>query len=340
MSKITLKDIAKALNLSVSSVSKALSDSHEISELTKIKVKDYAEANGFTINKVAQSLKIGRTNTIGVVACAINNNFISQVLEGIQKASIETGYDIIIMQSLEDRSIEKSCIEVLKSRGIDGLLIAPVSEDSNLDLLEQLQEAGIPVVLFDRIQNKLDTFKFGVDNFEGAYNATMHLLERGKRNILHITSSQLGVAQERFNGFKEAHDEFGLVYDRNHYIDCNLKDIDLLDGEIRNAIHQAYSSAVRPDAIFGATDVITERTLGILAELEIQVPSEIAVIGFANTTIAFALNPALSTISQPAVDMGYLAMDKLVYIIQNKHREYNFETVELKTKMHIRKSTM
>lgn len=340
MNKITLKDIAKALNLSVSSVSKALSDSHEISEKTKIKVREYANKYGFTVNKVAQSLKIGRTNTIGVVACAINNNFISQVLEGIQKASIETGYDIIIMQSLEDRTVEKSCIEVLKSRGIDGLLIAPVSEDSNLGLLQQLQKADIPVVLFDRIKNQLETYKFGVNNFEGAYNATIHLLEQGKKNILHITSSQLGVAKERFNGFKEALHKFDLEHDPRYYIDCDLKNIEQLDQEISTAIQQALSSGIKPDAIFGATDVITVRTLGILAELGIKVPQEIAVIGFANTTIAFALNPALSTVSQPAVEMGYLSMSKLVQVIQHRHREFEFETVELETKMDIRKSSV
>ena len=338
MSKITIKDISKALNVSVSTVSKALSDSYEISEATKKKVKDYADAQGFSINKVAQSLKLGKTNTIGVIACAVNNDFVSQILDGIQKASIETNYDIIIMQSSEDISIEKSCIEVLKARGIDGLLISPVSENSNLELLQNLQTDNVPVVLFDRTNSKLNTQKFGVKNFEGAYKATKHLLDSGRRNILHITGNQLSVANDRLNGFKAALTESGIKFSAYNYIACNLtKNV---DEEIRRALERAFASDNKPDAIFGATDVISIRTLGILAEMGIKVPEEVAVIGFANTTAAFALNPALSTITQPASDIGYLSMKELVKLIKSKNIRTDFETLELDTELHIRKSTL
>lgn len=340
MSKITIKDISKALDVSISTVSKALSDSHEISESTKDRIRNYAKENDFSINKIAQSLKLGRTNTIAVIACAINNDLVSQILEGIQMAAIESKYDIIIMQSMEDESIERSCIEVLKARGIDGLLISPVSESSNIDLLRNLKANKVPVVLFDRINSQLNTYKFGVKNFEGAYQATIHLIKQGCKNILHITGSQLSVANERLSGFQAALKEYKIPYNSGNYIPCNLKNTNTIDADIRRSLKKTLKSKNKPDAIFGATDLITIRCLGILADMNINVPNDIAVIGFANTKAAFAMNPSLSTISQPGKDIGYLAMTQLVKMIKSKREIDDFETIELDTSMHIRKSSL
>lgn len=340
MAKITIKDISKALNVSISTVSKALSDSYEISESTKDRVRVYAKAHDFSINKVAQSLKLGKTNTVAVVACAINNDLVSQIIEGIQEVAVETKYDVIIMQSMEDENIERSCIEVLKSRGVDGLLISPVSETSNLELLRTLKDNNIHVVLFDRINSRLETFKYGVKNYDGAYQATLHLIKQGSQNILHITGSHLGVANERLNGYKAALLENGLTFNPHNYVSCNLKDITTIDADIRKALVKALKAEKKPDAIFGATDVITIRTLGILADMNIQVPHDIAVIGFANTKSAFALNPSLSTISQPGKEIGVLAMSQLVKMIKSKRVIVDFETVELDTSIQIRKSSL
>lgn len=339
MAKTTLKDISKALNISISTVSKALSDSYEISDRTKKLVQEYATEMNFSVNKVAQSLKIGKTNTIGVIVCAINNTFIAEILDGIQKASIETGYDIIIMQSREDILVEKSCIEVLNARGIDGLLISPVSETSNITLLKELQENGKPVVIFDRTVNQLKTDKVGVNNFDGAYKATKHLIEQGRTNILHITGHQLGVSKDRLNGYKEALREFNIPLNPYYFIECNIQDTEILDQQIKNAIQKTLNSDIKLNAIFGATDVITTRTLGILADLNIKVPEEIAVIGFSNISIPSSLNPALSRVKQPASKIGHIAMTKLIYLI--KHPAYTeFETIELENTIEIRKSSL
>src|SRR5690606_37456577 len=153
----TLKDIAKDLKLSISTVSKALSDSYEVSDKTKSIVKEYALKHQYIPNKTAQTLKTGKTFTIGVIVFNISNTFISQVLDGIHMASEKQKYDIIIMQSRNDVNIEKRLIEVLKNRGIDGLLISPVSYNSNYENLKGLQKQGIPVVIFDRINHELAT---------------------------------------------------------------------------------------------------------------------------------------------------------------------------------------
>src|SRR5690606_23043470 len=163
------------------------------SQKTKSIVKQYALKHHYIPNKIAQTLKTGKTYSIGVIVFNISNTFISQVLDGIHMAAEKQQYDIIIMQSRDNVDIEKHLIDVL--------IISPVSYNSNYNCLKKLQELGIPVVIFDRINHELKTHKVGVDNFNGAYLATKHLIENGKRKILHITARNLGVTQDRFNGF-------------------------------------------------------------------------------------------------------------------------------------------
>jgi len=340
MERKTLKDIAKDLNLSISTVSKALSDSYEISQKTKSIVKQYALKHHYIPNKIAQTLKTGKTYSIGVIVFNISNTFISQVLDGIHMAAEKQQYDIIIMQSRDNVDIEKHLIDVLKIRGIDGLLISPVSYNSNYNCLKKLQELGIPVVIFDRINHELKTHKVGVDNFNGAYLATKHLIENGKRKILHITARNLGVTQDRFNGFKKCLKDHHVFLDPSLYIECDYGKHEEIEHIIKTKILACKANNKRIDAIFGATDEITTLTIGILAELNIKVPEEIAVIGFSNIRFANALNPALSTIVQPTEQMGRLAFEKLIEMINTKHQNYEYQNFELDSKMIVRKSSL
>src|SRR5690606_36792689 len=160
----TLKDIAKDLKLSISTVSKSLSDSYEISESTKKMVKDYAEKHNYVPNKVARTLKTGKTNTIGVIVFNISDTFISQVLDGIHTGSKIEKYDIIIKVSRDHGNLERHAIEVLRLGGIDGLLISPFTYNSEYEQLTSSQESGFPVVFFDRVDHDLQTHKVGIDN--------------------------------------------------------------------------------------------------------------------------------------------------------------------------------
>lgn len=338
--RITLKDIAKALNLSASSVSKALNDSHEISQETKKLVKDYAEKHHFRINKIAQTLKTGKTYSIGVILFNISNNFVAQMLDGIQVVSEQAKYDIIIMQSRNNELLEKKAIEVLRNRGVDGLLISPINHQSSETELRALQENGIPVVLIDRIFHNLHTHKVGVNNFEGAYRATKHLVDQGKKRLMHITGKDLGITEERLNGFKAALATANIPFHPDLLLACDYTEGSQVEIEIKRKIVQLLDAGQKPDAIFCATDDITSRTLGGLAELNIAVPAEIALIGFSNTPYAHALNPALSAVVQPAFEMGKLGFQKLIELVNKKHQEVAFETIALDTELHIRKSSL
>ncbi len=336
----TLKDIAKDLKLSISTVSKSLSDSYEISDATKQMVKDYAEKHNYTPNKVARTLKTGKTNTIGVIVFNISNTFISQVLDGIHKGSQVEKYDIIIMQSRDDIKLEKHAIEVLEMRGIDGLVISPVSSNSNYEQLKNLQNLGIPVVLFDRVNHDLKTHKVGINNQLSAYEATKHLLDTGRKNILHITGKNIGVAEDRLIGFKKCLSDHNISFDPNLYLECDYSKHDEIESSIIKKLNFLKSNNKMVDSVFGATDDITTLTLGILAELNIKVPEEVAVIGFSNIRIPNSLNPSLSTVVQPTEEIGRIAIQKLVEIINSKYPIEEFETIELKSSLIPRRSTL
>lgn len=337
---ITLKDIAKALNLSTSTISKALNDSYEIGEETKKKVIAYASAHHYVPNRMAKGLKQGRSRSIGVVVCSLDNNFVAQMLDGIDKISTEKSYQIIIMQSKESQKQEIACIDLLYSGGIDGLLISPACETTDFSYLKNLQESGLPMVLFDRLTDQINTHKVGADNFKGAYDATTHLINNGFRRIAHLnTNTRLSISTDRLNGYKQALSDQNITFNPTYLRSCDYTDTHKLNDDLEEAIRYYMTLPEPPDAIFTATDQITTRCLSLLNKLGYKIPQDLALIGFTNTELADAMNPPLSTIHQPAFEIGQLAAEKLISLIEKKHREVDFETIKMDTQIMFRAST-
>lgn len=340
MGQLTLRDIAKALGLSISTVSKALRDSHEIGEGTKKKVSAYAREHSYFPNRMAKSLKEGKTSSIGVVVCSIDNPFVAQMLDGIDKTCAAKGYNIIIMQSKESYMQEKACLQLLYARGIDGLLISPASETPDVNHLVELQRASSPIVLFDRLSNDIETHQVGIDNEAAAYRATKHLIDNGYNRIAHLSSNmQLSIADERLKGYKKALNDHGLSVDPAFIRYCSYTDRSRLKEDIRAAIRQLMQSAKPPDAIFAAGDQITTSSVGIINQLGYHIPDDLALIGFTNTELAGSLNPPLSTVYQPAYEIGQLAAEKLLGLIKGKRLFEDFETIRLETRIDIRASS-
>lgn len=336
---VTLRDIAKALNLSVSTVSRALTDSYQIGDETKQKVLAYAKAHHYVPNRMARSLKEGKSRSIGVIVCSIDNNFVAQMLDGIDQYCTAQDYQLIIMQSKESHEQEKACVELLFAGGIDGLLISPTYHTTDFNYLIKLQEAGLPVVLFDRLSKQIDTHKVAADNFKGAYQATEHLIRNGYRNIAHINSdTKLSIATERFEGYKKALADYEITYNPALVKHCETTTADSLTTSLKMAINELMALHERPDAIFTATDLLSIKCLLLLNQLNYTIPKDIALIGFSNADFADALNPPLSTIHQPAFEIGSLAAQQLLSLINSKHIE-PFETILLPTKVEVRKST-
>lgn len=340
MGCITQKDIAKVFGVTASTVSKALNDSYEISSETKKRIMEYARANNFKPNPVAKNLKLGHSNTIGVIVCSINNLFVTQILEGIYEALADTLYDIIIMQSHESIDNEKDCLQALVSRGVDGIIMAPVSEVSNIDRISGINENTCPVLLFDRIQSDLQVTKIGVQEIKGTFEATKHLFSIGRKKILFITGDQFTDRHPRLRGYKSAYQKFDVPFNQSYVVTCDLANLDAMDAKIKQTLMELDNLNMMPDAILGATDTITIRTLGVLAAMKIEVPTQIAVIGFCNTDNASSMNPSLSTVRQPAKEIGALALKKMVEKL-NSPKSINQEpqTILLDTTIQFRNST-
>lgn len=335
---ITIKDIARELGLSVSTVSKALSDSYEISEKTKRIVNEYAELHNYRANPIAKSLKQGHSKSIGVIISAIENNFFSQVINGIESIAYDMGYNVIITQTHESYEREILNLKHLTFRSVDGILISVSTETQDLTYLKTLHEQGLPIVFFDRVSDEIQTHKVKADNFNGAYEGTCHLLNSGFRRIAHMTSSPgMSISQERLAGYQKALEDNGIHVNENYIKYCMHGGKDL--GEIENALQELLSMKDRPDAVFTASDRITTTTLLLLNKLAVRIPQDIALLGFTNTPLAEVLGPPLSSIYQPGFEMGKKAVELLIGLIESKRPVTEFETAILPIELHIRKSS-
>lgn len=335
---LTIKDIAKALQLSVSTVSKALHGSHEISEETRKTVLQYAREHNYKPNPIAQSLKKGRSRSIGVIVCNIDNNFFSQVINGIESVAHNKGYNVIITQSQESYEREISNSEHLSSRSVDGLIISLSAETRNVDHLVRLHEKGLPIVLFDRVTDAILTHKVIANNFKGAYEATRHLLQQGYRRIAHITSAgSLSITLERLAGYRQALADAGLIPDDRYIKFCQHGG--MIHEETRQALTELLQLPDKPDAIFTASDRLSTTTLSLLRKMQIPIPQQMGLVGFTNSISADIFNPSLTAVVQPALEMGRLATEMLIQLIESKRPVTTFEKRILETELKIRDSS-
>jgi LacI family transcriptional regulator len=335
---VTIKDIARELGISASAVSKALKDSYEISEKTKKLVLECAKKHNYQPNPMARSLKQGNSKALGIIIPTIDNNFFSQVINGVESVAYSKGYNIIMTQTHESYDLELSNTELLTIRAIDGLLISLSTGTKDISHLKRLHDQGLPIVFFDRVSDEIDTHKIIVDNFKGAYDATIHLIKSGYKRIAHITSSNnVSITAERLKGYEQALEENGIPV-KEHYIKyCPQggKDID----EVQQALNELLDAPDRPDAIFTATDRVTTTTLALLHKMHIKIPEDIALLGFASTQLADVLNPPLTQVFQPGFEMGKKATEMLIQLIESRRPTEEFETIVLPAQLFLRDST-
>lgn len=337
---VTIKDIARALNLSTSTVSRALRGSYEISTETKKQVLEYAEKINYRPNPIALSLKERRTRAIGVVVSEIANNFFSQAIDGIESIAYNRGYHVIITQSHESQEREKVNVQHLAARGVDGLLISLSSESVDIDYIKELHDKGLPIVFFDRISDEINTHKVVANNYIGAFHATEHLIYEGYKKIAHITSSPyLSITKERLQGYREALAKHKIPYNEGMIKYCNHGG--MIVAEVEAAIDSLYKGRSKPDAIFTAGDRLTTTTLAVLKRTRQNKDQGFTgFTGFTNTNLADLFTPSLTVIRQPAFEIGQTATELLVQMIESKRPITDFETKVLDTEMIIRDSSV
>lgn len=335
---ITIKDIAKALGLSTSTVSRALRGSYEISPETKKMVMEYAERFNYRPNPIALSLKERRSRSIGVVVCEIANNFFSQAINGIESIAYNKGYHVIISQSHESYEREIVNVEHLSSRSVDGLLVSLSTETDKMDHFQRLHEKGLPIVFFDRIPQEIETHKVVVENYKGAYDATQHLINAGYSRIAHLTNSaHLSITRERLEGYKAALHDNGIAYTESYVKYCNHGG--MIFAEIEDAVNSLVNLKEKPDAIVCASDRLTTSCLTALKAINIKIPDEMGLVGFTNSALVELIEPSVTSVKQPAFEMGQTATELLIQLIESKRPVTEFETKVLQTEMFIRNSS-
>lgn len=322
--KYTLKDIAKVLKLSTSTVSRALRDSYEISEETKRIVLEYAQSISFQINPVAKGLKERRSNAIGVIVSEISNNFFSQVLEGIEAVAYEKNYQVVITQSHDSGSREKSLVEQLFVRSMDGLLMTISSVESESEYMARLIDNGFPIVFFDRVPENFETHKVIADNTKGGSDAVEYLVKKGCRKIVHITGNlSLSTNRERLDGFKQGLKSNGLPFEELAVKYCQHGGADA--AELERVVQELKDYDY--DGIFLSGDRLTTGYLQVLNKVSNYKKHEI--VGFTNSKLIDIFNPPITAIRQPAVEMGAQAARLLIAQIEAKYPIEEYQTIVL-----------
>jgi LacI family transcriptional regulator len=335
-SKATLKEIAKELGVSISTVSKALNGSPEISEPTKQRVKEYAKLKNYKPNVIGLSLKNRRTKTIGVIIPNILNSFFAKVFTGIEKVADEKGYNIITCISNESIEKEINALEMLSNGTIDGFILSISEESQKLEKFghfNSIINEGTPIVMFDRISDEVNCDKVIVDDFESAVNATEHLIKTGcKRIALFSTIDNLSVGKLRAKGFYKAIDSKGIEVDKNLIILTeNNEDF---DAKTKN-----FFDKNNVDAVFALDEHAAVSAIKLGIKKGLKIPEELSVIGFADGVWSRRMTPSLSTVSQHGPEIGEVAAQMLIDKLESKEEDLAFKTTIIKTELRQRDST-
>jgi LacI family transcriptional regulator len=338
--QVTIKDIARELGISPSTVSRALKDHPDISPATKKAVNELAEKLNYQPNIVALSLRQSKTNTIGVVIPEIVHFFFSTVISGIEDVAYSAGYNVILTQSNESFSREAINIKALFNSRVDGMLISLSRETTTFDHIESTLVKGVPMVFFDRVYDNGNSSMVIVDDLSGAKEATRHLIEQGCRRIAHLEGPpNLGISKQRLEGYLEAMNENNIPIEKDLIIPCALGTIE--EGKI--ATEKLLELANPPEAIFASNDPAAMGAMQAIKEKGLKIPKDIAVVGFSNWFFSAMMDPPLSSVDQPGFEMGQEAAKLLIRHIEVRSKseiEAPAETKLLKTRLIIRESSL
>jgi DNA-binding LacI/PurR family transcriptional regulator len=336
MAQPTIKDIARKLGLSPSTVSRALNDHPDISRETKRRVQETADAFDYHPNSIAQSLQSKRSNIIGVVVPQVKHVFFAQIMAGITDIAYDAGYTVMICQSNDDYEREELNIKALISQRVDGLLISISQSTDSHEHFNQLLKQGIPLVFFDRVSEKVNASKVVVDDFDGAFHAVEYLIQRGYRKIGHLGGPDfLNISQDRYKGYEAALKKHGFSVQERMVIHIGLNEEHGTEGMAR-LLEQATEM---PDAVFCVDDPVAIGAYSHLRAKGLSIPGDIALVGFSDSPIASLVDPPLTTVRQPAYEIGRRATELLLEQLGCDEADRVPRREILKTELIIRQST-
>jgi LacI family transcriptional regulator len=304
-SRITIHDIAKKLDVTASTVSRALSDHPRISDETKKAVIKMAKQLNYQPNHIASALRSGKSKLIGVIIPSADRSFFSSVVRGIEEIANSLDYKVIICQSYDDPDKEKETIDALLSARVDGIVASTGKKTVTFDHYQRIIDKGIPLILFDRANLELKVSQVVIDDYQGAYQAVKHLIDQGCKRIAHFTSTnKISIYKDRLRGYLDALRDAKIPIAEELIIESDLQ---LEDG--RTSMEQLLKLKERPDAVFSSSDFGAMGAMQVLKENKIQIPEEVALVGFSNEPFTSYTDPPLTTVDQISITMGKITAE-------------------------------
>jgi len=335
MKHITIKDVAKKLNCSVSTISRAFNDKYDIRKETRELILATANEMGYSPNPMAKSLLKQCSNQIGVVVPEFINPFFPEVIIGMQEIFHKAGYQVLIMQSNESYIHELENVKALENNMVDGMILSLSLETKNVEYYKKMISQGFPLVLFNRVSNELETHKVLIDDYKWAFFATEHLIYQGYKKIFHFSGPEgLMFTQNRKNGFIDAHRKHKLEVKNGSIIETGLL---ISDGE--REMEKLIKNNNVPNAIFAVNDMTAIGAMKVLKNNGLKIPRDVALVGFTETKIAELIDPPLTSVAQPTHEMGRTAAMLLLDQIENKGI-FVPQTVILNGRLNVRESSM
>lgn len=332
--QVTIIDIARELSISKSTVSRALTGHPSVNEKTRSKVLELAEKWEYQRNMLALGLITKKTNTIGIIVPEFNSSYFPQVILGAQEVAQKAGYTTVICQCNESYETEVANARVLLANQVDGVLVSITKETRNYEHLNVFQRKGIPIVFFNRVCDEMDVPKVIVDDFDSAFRATEYLIKSKRKRIAHLGGPlSLKISERRMNGYKACLRKYKMEIDEELIINYDLN-ID----RVKIYVNHLLSLEHPPDAIFAINDPTAVEAIQVIKKRGWRVPQDIAVVGFSDDYVSRLIDPPLTTVAQPVIDMGRTAAQLLIDQINRDTSEWKSFIKVLKTELVVRES--
>ncbi len=335
--EVTIYDIARELNLATSTISRALKDHSSISEKTIEKVKKTAEEMGYRPNNLAASLRNKKTKTIGVLLPTIEQPFLSSLISGVEITAKKLGYNVIIVQSHDSYKGEMNLVKSLYNNRVSGVICSLAMETPNASHFQLFIDSNTPLVFVDRVPKEaFNTYKVVIDNFDAGYKATKHLISQGCKRIAHLAAgSEFSIYNERKKGYLAALKEFNLPIEDELIIKLNGITLE----EAARATNILLDLKNPPDGIFAPGDILGVSAIQCAKKRGVNVPEDLAVIGFNDDPISKIIEPHLSSITNPGFKMGQASAEIILKTLKSQEKDEVKETRMLSTEVIVRESS-
>lgn len=333
--KATIHDIAEKLNITASTVSRALKDHPRISEETKKAVLKVARKLNYQPNHIAAALRVGKSKIIGIIVPTVDRSFFASVIRGIEEIANASHYNVMICQTYDNFEKEVATVEALLNAQVDGIIVSHGKETKDFSHFLKVKERGIPLILFDRTNNELEVSQVAIDDFLGAYKATEHLIQQGCKRIAHFTNSlNISIYKERHRGYREALTNNGFKYDESLVIGSDLQEE---DG--RTSMQLLLKLKEIPDGIVSSSALAVAGAMQVLKEKNIKIPEQIALVGFSNEAFMSFTEPPITAVDQHSIRMGNAAAEIFLEEITSDAQKFIPQKIVLQPELIIRQSS-